>query len=940
MSSSPSNENSSPADLFGTTPRKKRTIVSSPSRSSPSGSVGSLESSPARSPHPPQPHARPPLVPRSLLNTPARYDESQLDADERALDEALGMLSDDDDQPMPERQEDGAPRPAAAATDDEQQPPFSQPDAGMPRVKIVRARYDVKLLDLLASVNPEYRRLVEESTKHGAVYARDERHAHGAETPEYGRFWAVGLGLQSMPSNTRRWLTHGDQSDIDMVNSGPTLFWQTFNKLGYDGATAAVRAFCAERTHWLEQVQFAARCDYEAAKKLFIALTYGGSIGAWANEYRVRWRDDEDCIHGGAVCETRDFLECYQLQIRAAARWLVEAHGDSMAKIDLKQDVPNKAGRWLGLLLQDCERRCICAAMDAAEALGATVCGYTFDGMHIVGAPSDELLECIEAHVLHTVGYEIKLKVKSLQPTGTLGELIELHAAEVAPPNPAEGYDGKGNWDVVFAKYLARRFRDQIMLIGDAMHIYSPHSGLWAERKMIELAMVEDFAGTPYAQDMRYIERLNKAVRMLPELRREDIVWNKLPEGFIPLDNCLLNVYTGEVLSFEPGHMLRSKIPLHWRGDMRGHPDFAAAWARLAEDNRKVYGGDKALEEAVEFLLAFFSLVRGNPRKIALFLMGDGSNGKTALINRLKGVMGTNWVVSMDMSFFKKNNRQGTNSGGSNPQLVRAMKAHVVILEEGDATVEYCAAIFKEFTGGAPMSARLNYSNEMVCESNCAPVVNSNHPLQFTPESQAVTMRTVTVDLPSTFFNSTAELEAFADLHYPEPEDGDPAADARLAERAEALQRTLHLADHMFKERYQRDDQLRMVYFCSMLERLRRSGPPDEFGKYPAAPAVPARYLMTAAAAEDTPEKSITELYLEHFEETGDPSDFVATAEIAATIVSVAAKVTAREVAIAMNKRAEKAGAKIKKHQPNRHQADRRRGFQGVRRIAMGVFTV
>jgi P4 family phage/plasmid primase-like protien len=129
----------------------------------------------------------------------------------------------------------------------------------------------------------------------------------------------------------------------------------------------------------------------------------------------------------------------------------------------------------------------------------------------------------------------------------------------------------------------------------------------------------------------------------------------------------------------------------------------SAVWEKFLE--RSVPDGDVRhwLQKAFGY-----SLYGGNPRRLLFFIEGKTSSGKTTLMEAVRHVLG-DYAGPFDLSLFRSIREQGANVA-----LVRAMSKRIVSASEASSDWHLHADQIKRLTGGDALSARLNFSNDLV----------------------------------------------------------------------------------------------------------------------------------------------------------------------------------------------------------------------------------
>ena len=786
------------------------------------------------------------------------------DQDQAQLDAVEGVHSGVDDQ--------SSVRCTFSAAD----PDPSHPPSRMETVLRLRPRYDACILDQVARVNPEYDELKRMCTIDGSDYTRVEEYGFGKNLPNHGRIFSRLVPTYDLKSETRAHLMHTTQVDIDIVNCGAVLMPQVLRNEGFYGSMDAMEQYVADREDWLRGICEATDCDRNEAKKLMTALTFGANLGKWLKDRDLRWEGQGELWHR---------LSALVTQVRRAADW---AEMDpAMTKLFAVHDHSEKKddGRHrLAVLVQDAERKCVLGAIEAAQGLGCEVTAYMFDGFHIRNSGPPDLLQRLQAAVREATAYEIEFKIKSLAPTMSLSEVLqEENDRHTMEPPVCE----KGRMDRPMAEYVAWKHYGSLLVTGGKL--WYCVNGVWhTENGGIAPSFFDELPSPYNGNDHAAMVRVVSILRTMPKLQRgDDFRWADLPPHKLVMKNGLLDVYTLHLEPLSPHHHVQSShmLDMTWHGQgygSRHDPNFAEQWRRLDADNARLYANDPALEQSVETILAEFALVAGNPRQMALFLLGDGANGKTTATNRLRAVFGSNWVsVGNKKLFAGKGNT-------ASPEVTKMLESHVTVVDESSSEKDPMnVEVFKELVNDkSGYSARKLYSNEMCNVNHMAPIFISNQPPFFSDMGFATSRRMVQVDLPSRFHPTQEALQdALSEHPAPDWRVTDPEERARMeACHARALSRN-HMQDSTLVDRY-REPKMRMVYFRSLLDRLEAMAP-DEHGTRPPLPPVPEHALKTAVAAKETASKqTLPQIYSELFKETGKNDDAMLQSSIVAAIMA------------------------------------------------------
>lgn len=775
-------------------------------------------------------------------------------------------------------------------------------------------------------------RVLEECQLLGGVYAgMAEEYSYGRNTTGgYGRLYC-SQGSQGLRSEIRRHL-FPEYEDLDMKNAQPSILVQVMHELGYTGASGAILEYVTDRERCLEQlcasVNAADNSDEVSAgqaKELFLSVLFGGSLRRWTE------------LHGSLSSATEhaaiaDLVQAYSQQVATFVGWFEGRHGERVAAHDCRPTDQHAQSstphRHLSLYLQNEECFIMREVMRyVTDRLDGEVGVLIHDGCLVRfpdgGAFTARMLEALADYVEEQTGYRLEFTVKSMAPTMPLDELVaDLRGERRTEPVQCPIYEPKENQDCLFLDYFLHHYGDRLKFAQDkkvyhyADETYegSPLYGTWVEGPPPGVWWERLFPNTPYSQCCSKITAMRKElVARYPQYRRT-IVWETYGPDWLPLEDMMLNMLTGDTCPITPDLMLTRKIPLKYSPRLLDPDDSSAEAAALVADNRNLYNGDEALENSIEERVAQAVLTRGNPHKILLNFVGAGNNGKSSVWMRALNCVGGAWLTTLSAKQLV--GRQGATA--ANPHLRTALFSNLVIVEEPSKEDQMSCAFLKEISGNTPMKVRNLYENgnEDVA-NNAVFFFMSNHPFEVLHPDQALINRLQRIEMPCTFF-PTAEARAQF-LEHQEP-----------LERAMVAPRC-HLADPNFNLRYT-ELKMREAYLASLIRHYRRYAQRGEYA------AVPEQYAYKKCDEEAALEKfSVQHHYESLFEETGDKNDFMTSSDIVEALKQ-RAKLDTNPIVIGkfMTGRIAKT-ANLQRKVANARKRQFR-GYSGVRAKEMGGF--
>ena len=245
-----------------------------------------------------------------------------------------------------------------------------------------------------------------------------------------------------MKRQIRAHLAGGAHWDVDMVNCQPTLLEQVLKRHGI--SCPQLSRYVREREQCLDEVSAACGVPRDAAKNLFLRLTYLGGVRQWKEDFGVaegrsppQWVDD------------------FALQLAAAARLLMDqvpapregvANASSASNASGQAATPQQKQQLLAsalaLHMQGHERKCLDALRDAVERDGLRVAALIHDGLLVAKRsaeeppPSAEVLRSWCAHIACMAGFDVRVSVKRFEPDASWLEPAREPAGALAllPP--------------------------------------------------------------------------------------------------------------------------------------------------------------------------------------------------------------------------------------------------------------------------------------------------------------------------------------------------------------------------------------------------------------------------------------------------------------------------------------------------------------------------
>jgi hypothetical protein len=172
---------------------------------------------------------------------------------------------------------------------------------------------------------------------------------------------------------------------------------------------------------------------------------------------------------------------------------------------------------------------------------------------------------------------------------------------------------------------------------------------------------------------------------------------------------------------------------------------------RLLYALRNLYPDDEP--DSFEFTMSYLSsTIDGNPKESMFMIMkGEGSNGKTFLVELHKGAIGSNYGVKMPLQYLIQ---RATNAENATPALMSLKDASFAYYSESDKRERLNASKVKEVTGLETMSGRKNYGDQVNFKPRCHHLVTTNYDFDIDCDDYGTWRRITYNPLKITFINA------------------------------------------------------------------------------------------------------------------------------------------------------------------------------------------
>jgi len=183
--------------------------------------------------------------------------------------------------------------------------------------------------------------------------------------------------------------------------------------------------------------------------------------------------------------------------------------------------------------------------------------------------------------------------------------------------------------------YLLEKYNFKTIFHTKSETIYFYRDGLWAKEGRAKIKTeVEKLLGTWSKNNV--VNEILEKIKRKTEIRGEE--FNKIPEGFICIENGILDLRKQELLDHSPDYYFKNKIPLFYN-------------PKAKCPNIKKFFDEILYKENVPLIEEWFGFNLYNKyfKKKALILFGERDTGKTVLVGLLTNFVGEKNKVGLSL---------------------------------------------------------------------------------------------------------------------------------------------------------------------------------------------------------------------------------------------------------------------------------------------------
>jgi len=217
------------------------------------------------------------------------------------------------------------------------------------------------------------------------------------------------------------------------------------------------------------------------------------------------------------------------------------------------------------------------------------------------------------------------------------------------------------------------------------------------------------------------------------------------------LQNGILDITTLEITAHTPENKFTFQLPVEWNPE--------AACPLIEEFITQIVDKD---DVALVYQVIGYCLWRGYPIQKAVMLVGDGSNGKSTLLNLIIGLLGKENVSGIALQELSHNRFAGSRLYGKHANL------HPDLSDKGLKD----PGKFKMATGGDPINAEKKFRDGFDFYSYAKLIYSANKLPEVTDTTGAFFRRWIIINFPNIFDDDTADKNLIDKLTTPEELSG------------------------------------------------------------------------------------------------------------------------------------------------------------------------
>lgn len=291
-------------------------------------------------------------------------------------------------------------------------------------------------------------------------------------------------------------------------------------------------------------------------------------------------------------------------------------------------------------------------------------------------------------------------------------------------------YDGKNFLHHRFGDYMLAN--SNILMINNQVHIYTEDKLYSNDPNEFEKQMLLKIPSLKDAQRKEVYKYIALKAKRVGEFA---------PSRYVGLKDSILDIQSMDELPYTPSLVINNKISFNY------NPDAYSEFMDKTLDKVACY--DPQIRSLIEEMIGY-SIFRANTMQSCFILTGEGSNGKSTILNVIKKLLGKQNYTSLDLRELEENYK---------PAELYNKLANI----GDDISSRYLenSSVFKKVVTGESFIVARKYGQPFELESYATQIFCANTMPQVDDKSDGFTRRIVIVPFNARFSKSDADYDPF-----------------------------------------------------------------------------------------------------------------------------------------------------------------------------------
>lgn len=245
-----------------------------------------------------------------------------------------------------------------------------------------------------------------------------------------------------------------------------------------------------------------------------------------------------------------------------------------------------------------------------------------------------------------------------------------------------------------------------------------------------------------YFQQDKGMTAVVRAAQKLPEFHRSSTDFDA-DSRYFGVANGDIDLTTGEFLPPDPKRFVSQATPVVYDKDAK-----CPLWEKTVAD---VFAGRPEMPSFIQRVFGYAMM--GNPVEEKIFIFhGNGSNGKSTILNTIRKVFGAYAVTMEDSTVTSMGRPNGGNAGGSRADILALKGKRLALVPETEAEASLREAMVKRLVSLDAITARGTYARSMTTFTPTAvPILSTNHVPEIRETDNGIWRRVVTISFNERF---------------------------------------------------------------------------------------------------------------------------------------------------------------------------------------------